>query len=201
MNRLPLALAVALLALVSACSQKPAAPAAPGSEAATAPAEGKPSSAAPTAAELKQAAAATQESGDADETPGDASLERMAAMPQNAQLPGGKWKVGVNYMPIVPAQPTSVEPGQVEVLEVMWLGCPHCAALEPYIDDWRKKKAPYIKFVQEHVMWGPAHRGHARLFYTLKALNREDLVAKAFDAIHKGGNMLVADFGLVEVYA
>jgi thiol:disulfide interchange protein DsbA len=42
-------------------------------------------------------------------------------------------------------------------------------------------------------MWGPAHRSHARLYYTLLALGREDLVAKAFDEIHKGGNYLVTN--------
>jgi len=190
MSKLPLA--SALLALAAGCSQKPAS--APGAPPEGAPVAGAAAAktGAPTSTELKQQAAATQESAGDDDTPGDASLERVAALPEKAQLPGGKWKVGVNYKPIVPAQPTSVEPGQVEVVEVMWLGCPHCAALEPYIDDWRKKKAPYIKFVQEHIMWGPTHRAHARLFYTLKALNREDLVAKAFDEIHKRGNVLVA---------
>ncbi|HXC60017.1 MAG TPA: thiol:disulfide interchange protein DsbA/DsbL [Steroidobacteraceae bacterium] len=193
MNKLCLPLAAVLLALAVGCSQKPAATAAPGAEAAasTSPAEGKPSGAAPTATELKQAAKATQESAATDETPGDASLEKMAAMPEKAQLPGGKWKVGVNYKPVVPAQPTSVEPGQVEVLEVMWLGCPHCAHLEPYIDAWRKKKPAYVKFVQEHVMWGPAHRAHAKLYYTLEALNHDDLIQKAFDEIHQRGNVLV----------
>jgi len=192
MNKLCLPLAAVLLAFAVGCSQKPAATPAPGAEAAsTAPAEGKPSGAAPTATELKQAAKATQESAGADETPGDASLEKMAAMPEKAQLPGGKWKAGVNYKPIVPAQPTSVEPGQVEVLEVMWLGCPHCAHLEPSIDAWRKKKPAYVKFVQEHVMWGPAHRAHAKLYYTLEALNRDDLIQKAFDEIHQRGNVLV----------
>jgi thiol:disulfide interchange protein DsbA len=194
MKNLGLPLAAALLALLAGCSQKPAATPAPGAEAATtAPApSATPAGAAPSTAELKQAAKATQESTGADETPGDASLEKMAAMPEKAQLPGGKWKVGVNYKPIVPAQPTSVEPGQVEVLEVLWLGCPHCAELEPYVDAWRSKKKPAnVKFVQEHVMWGPAHRAHAKLFYTLEVLGHDELVTKAFDEIHKRGNVLV----------
>jgi len=195
MKTFGLPLAAALLALVAGCSQKPAATPSAGAEAATtaaAPApDATPAGAGATAAELKQAAKATQESAGADETPGDASLEKMAAMPDKAQLPGGKWKVGVNYKPIVPAQPTSVEPGQVEVLEVLWLGCPHCAELEPYVDAWRTKKPAYVKFVQEHVMWGPAHRAHAKLFYTLEVLGHDELLNKAFDEIHKRGNVLV----------
>ena len=191
MRKLPLLLALALTGLATACSQKPAATTAPeAAAAATAPAPA--TAAAPTSAEINKAAAATQESAGADDNPGDASLERVAAMPENAQLPAGRWKPGVNYKPVVPAQPTSAGPGQVEVVEILWLGCPHCNDLEPYIEAWRKKKPPYVKFVQEHVMWGPAHRAHARLFYTLEALGRDDLVAKAFDEIHHRGNMLIA---------
>jgi len=190
MKKLPALLAIALVVLVAGCSQKSSDTAASAPE--TAPVVEPPKSAPPTQAEIKQAADATQESAGASESPGDASLERMAAMPESAQLPGGKWKAGTHYLPIVPAQATSAEPGQVEVLEVLWLGCPHCAAMEPQIEAWLKKKPPYVKFVQEHVMWGPVHRIHARLFYTLETLGRDDLVAKAFEEIHVRGNMLVA---------
>ena len=120
MNKLPV-LVLALAALVAGCSNKSetAAPAeAPAADAASQP---ESPAAAPTAEQIKQAAAAAQESGGTEESPGDASLERMAAMPESAQLPAGKWKVGVNYKPIVPAQPTSADAGQVEVLEVLCL--------------------------------------------------------------------------------
>jgi thiol:disulfide interchange protein DsbA len=46
--------------------------------------------------------------------------------------------------------------------------------------------------VRVPVMWGPVHRAHARLFYTLQALNRPDLFEKAFDTIQQQHNMLVA---------
>ncbi len=42
---------------------------------------------------------ATQESAGAEESAGDASLEKIVAMPDNVQLPGGRWKAGVNYKP------------------------------------------------------------------------------------------------------
>jgi len=192
LKTLPALLAIAMAALASSCSQKPAETAAAAPEAAAAPAAPASTQAAPTPADIKRAADATQESAGADDSPGDSSLERVAAMPENSQLPGGRWKAGVDYKPIVPAQPTTAEPGQVEVLEILWLGCPHCADLEPYIQAWLKKKPPYVKFVQEHVMWGPAHRAHARLFYTLESLGRDDLVTKAFDEIHHRGNMLIS---------
>ena len=151
--------------------------------------------------ETEQAAAAQETAGDAgddDRAPpdrGDVSLEHLAALPADAQLPGGKWKPGVNYDPIVPAQPTSVSPGKVEVVEVFWLGCPHCYALEPFVQAWLKNKPSYIEFVRIPVMWGPVHRAHARLFYTLAALNRSDLFNKAFDTIQQKHELLVSVSG------
>jgi protein dithiol oxidoreductase (disulfide-forming) len=144
-----------------------------------------------------QQAAAAQEKGDEPEDDpraarGDAGLERLAQLPADQQLPSGRWKPGVNYDPLVPAQPTTVGPGKVEVVEVFWLGCPHCAALEPYLQAWMKNKPAYIEFVRVPVMWGPAHRAHAHLFYAIAALNRQDLIPKAFDAIQNQHQMLFA---------
>jgi thiol:disulfide interchange protein DsbA len=148
--------------------------------------------------ETEQAAAAQESVGDKDDEDrpadrSDVSLERLAALPADAQLPSGKWKPGVNYDPLVPAQSTNVSAGKVEVVEVFWLGCPHCYALEPFIQTWLKSKPAYIEFVRVPVMWGPVHRAHARLFYTLQALNRSDLFEKAFDTIQQQHNPLVAN--------
>jgi len=169
--------------------QQQAAPAAPQTPAATAESE-------------NAAAAAAQETagdtGDDDHAPpdkSDVSLEHLAALPADAQLPSGKWKPGVNYDPIVPAQPTNVSPGKVEVIEVFWLGCPHCYALEPFVQAWLKNKPSYIDFVRVPVMWGPVHRAHARLFYTLQALNRSDLFEKAFDTIQQQHQPLISASG------
>src|SRR5262249_7243141 len=95
-------------------------------------------SAAPTPqSETEKATAEQEAAGETDEdrsqVRSDLSLERLAALPENAQLPAGRWKPGVNYVPLVPAQPTNVGPGKVEVVEVFWLGCPHCYALESYV--------------------------------------------------------------------
>jgi thiol:disulfide interchange protein DsbA len=145
--------------------------------------------------EAQQAAAAQEKGEEPEEDPraarGDATLERLAALSPDQQLPAGKWKPGQNYDPLVPAQPTSVGPGKVEVTEVLWLGCPHCKALEPYIQNWLKTKPSYIEFIRVPVMWGPAHRAHAHLFYTLMALNRPDLISKAFETIQDQHQMLI----------
>ncbi|HWW33151.1 MAG TPA: thiol:disulfide interchange protein DsbA/DsbL [Steroidobacteraceae bacterium] len=194
----------ALLALclpAGSCSRQetPPVPATPSGAASAAPANTPAATPAPGAAAPAQSEAelarAAQESADGavNEKPesSDASLERMAALPPDAQLPAGRWKPGVNYDPVVPGQPTSVAPGKVEVLEVLWLGCPHCYALEPGVKAWLKTKPAYIEFVRVPVIWGPVHRAHARLFYTLKALGRPDLIDKAFDTIQREHNPLI----------
>jgi protein dithiol oxidoreductase (disulfide-forming) len=147
---------------------------------------------APAVAATPAAPASTPEAAVAAEPASESSLERVVTMPENAQLPSGKWQAGTHYKPLVPAQNTSAEPGQVEILEFMWLGCAHCADLQPTMDAWSKQKPAHVKFVQEHVMWGAAHKAHGKLLYTLQALNRGDLVSKAFDEIHLRKNMLVS---------
>lgn len=116
---------------------------------------------------------------------GSTSLERLAAVPASAALPSStEWREGTNYDVLAPAQPSTVAPGKIEVLEVFWLGCPHCYALEPYIRAWLKTKPAYVQFVRVPVMWGPVHRAHARLYYTLESLGRDDLAEKVFTYIH-----------------
>ena len=103
------------------------------------------------------------------------------------------WQEGVNYTRIVPAQPTAVPPGQVEVLEFFWYACPHCNAMDPLVESWKKTKPPYISFSRVHVMWNEAHRSHARLYYTLETLGKLDQMhAEVFKEIHLNGDPLAA---------
>jgi thiol:disulfide interchange protein DsbA len=145
--------------------------------------------AAPSAANTPPAAASPSSGPVADAQAADAgstSLEHLAALPADAALPSSsEWKPGVNYDVISPAQPTTVGPGKVEVLEVFWLACPHCYALEPYLRKWEKTKPAYVDFVRVPVVWDPMHTSHAQLFYTLESLGRDDLVEKAFTYMHE----------------
>jgi thiol:disulfide interchange protein DsbA len=200
MNR-PLALLVLMAMSIAACGREaPPGPrppsSAPAARAPAAPAAREPTApAAETAqAETTQPAGVDESAADnAQDVPGTASLEHLAALPAQQQLPEGKWKAGVNYTPIVPAEPTSVGPGKVEVIEFFWYACPHCYALEPYLVSWRQSKPDYVEFVRVPILWGPVHRAHARLFYTLEALGRKDLHQKVFDTIHSQQNMLVGN--------
>jgi thiol:disulfide interchange protein DsbA len=103
------------------------------------------------------------------------------------------WQEGVNYTRIVPAQPTAVPNGQVEVLEFFWYACPHCSAIDPLVESWKRTKPAYISFSRVHVMWNEGHRSLARLYYTLDSMGKLDqLHGEVFKEIHVNGNPLVA---------
>jgi thiol:disulfide interchange protein DsbA len=173
-----------LVLLLCACGQKepPAAPPAPPPVTQDNPPPPPPAE--PSAQSETEQATHSQESADgaadAEHTASDTSLEKITAAPA-AALPPGKWQSGVNYNVLAPAQPTSVAPGKVEVTEVFWLACPHCYALEPFLKSWLKSKPGYVEFVRVPVMWQPMHKAHAKLYYTLEALGRDDLASKAFE--------------------
>jgi protein dithiol oxidoreductase (disulfide-forming) len=177
-----LLLALGLVAALAGCSQKVVAPATPAPEESAASTPPADTPAPPAAADAEDSAAA------AELPPPAVASDSITAKPLE-----GNWKAGKNYLLVSPSQPTSVDPGQVEIIEFMWLGCPHCYELNPYIEAWRRKLPAYVKFRQEHVTWDAQRLPHARLFYTLRALGRlDDLVVKAFDEIHRKGNPLMA---------
>jgi protein dithiol oxidoreductase (disulfide-forming) len=121
-----------------------------------------------------------------------------AATPTAAAQPAGPtlWQPGVNYTLIVPAQPTQVAAGQIEVLEFFWYACPHCYDLDGQVEAWRKAKPTYVTFTRVPVTWSPGHRALARLFYTLQTLGKLDqLHGEVFKEIHVNGNPLVAEDG------
>jgi thiol:disulfide interchange protein DsbA len=184
---------LAVFTLLAACGSKTATAPAPG---AAAPSVAQTSAPAPVAA---AAASSTQPSagestdvgsGETDRTV--TGLERIAALPASGNLPAGRWIAGQHYRPLSPAQPTSVSPGKVEVVEVFWYGCSHCYAFEPYLDEWEKTKPAYVELVRIPVTWSPTHSAHARLYYTLQALGKvAQLHTKVFAEIHKNNNSLL----------
>ena len=124
-------------------------------------------------------------------TAGPPTAIRIAdAMPP--PTPPSQFKEGVNYKKLVPAQPTSVSPGKIEVVEVFWYGCPHCFALDPTLETWRKQGKPaYVEFVRVPAIWNETLRMHARVFYTAEALGKlDELHTAIFREIHVNHDML-----------
>ncbi len=149
--------------------------------------------AAPAAAERAGGMTEESESSDAPSGLSPVAAAVAANTPAAAAPVPSRWIDGKNYTSLVPAQPTTAPAGKVEVVEVFWYGCGHCFHLDPTLEEWRKNgKAPYVEFVRVPVMWGEVHKAHARLFYTLLALNKLDqLHADVFREIHVNNNMLV----------
>ena len=193
----PLLLIAAVL-LLAACSGKPEAPpAATPAPAATAAAAPAPAAAPAADAATAAAAAGTHNAAsenakvDTGDKAEESKLEKAAPLPAAGQLPAGKWTAGVNYRPLVPAQPTDAAPGKVEVVEMFWYACPHCYALDPYLENWRKSKPGYVEFRRVPITWSDVHRSHARFFYALQALGKEEAVhADVFAEMHDRKNYM-----------
>ena len=95
---------------------------------------------------------------------------------------------GNSYEPVTPAQPTEVKPGQIEVIEFFWYGCPHCFALDPYVESWLKHKPKNVVFKRIPVAmgWGEHMDVDGYAYYTAKALGLEPKIhTPLFDAIHR----------------
>jgi protein dithiol oxidoreductase (disulfide-forming) len=105
--------------------------------------------------------------------------------------PSERFKEGTHYRRLVPAQPTSLGPDKVEVVEAFWYGCSNCFSLEPAIEAWDAKKPHYVELVRVPSMASETARMHARLFYAIEALGKVDpLHALVFREIHVNGNPL-----------
>jgi thiol:disulfide interchange protein DsbA len=113
----------------------------------------------------------------------------------------GRFELGVQYERLSPTQPTSSNPDQVEVCEVFWYGCPHCNALDPMIEQWRKQQPDYVNFVRVPALWNPTLQIHARMFYTAQELGKgEEMHAAFFREIHERGNLLDTEEKIQEFF-
>lgn len=202
MNKLIVAALFTVISIATAAcgkQEQPAAPAQPaasqatqaqppGGEAAAAPAAETPAAtdeSAPTApTETVTETDDAQESAEPPATNVQPSLKLSAAT--NKPPTSERFKEGTNYKKVVPAQPTNVAPGKIEVVEVFWYGCAHCFQLDPAIESWKNRnKQPYVEFVRVPAMWNDTLRMHARVYYTAEALGKLDaLHSTIFRAIH-----------------
>jgi thiol:disulfide interchange protein DsbA len=98
---------------------------------------------------------------------------------------------GVHYKLLKPAQPTSVAPGKVEVVEVFWYACGHCYVLEPKLEAWDRKGRPAnAQLVRLPATWNSLLKTHARLFYTAELLGKQSLNQEIWREINVKRNRL-----------
>jgi thiol:disulfide interchange protein DsbA len=195
---------VVLLAL-GACSKQepasqPAAPTTPSTEPTTQPAapaadkpEAPPAAVAEEAAETAPGETITETEDPQAAEPASTGVQPMLRLGSTAPKPPAsqRFKEGTHYHRLVPAQPTSLGPDKVEVVEVFSYGCSSCFSLQSAIEAWDAKKAHYVELVRVPSMASETARMHARLFYAIEALGKADpLHALVFREIHVNGNPL-----------
>lgn len=121
----------------------------------------------------------------------------LASLAANA----ANWEQGVHYHEL--SEPQPVQTGeQIEVRELFWYGCPHCYALEPFIENWLGNKPENAAYVATPGIFHQASEFHARAYYTFEALGITDKVHRDFyDELHQRGNRVYNVSGLVEFAA
>jgi protein dithiol oxidoreductase (disulfide-forming) len=98
---------------------------------------------------------------------------------------------GVHYKLLTPAQPTNVAPGKVEVVEVFWYACGHCYLLEPKLEAWNRSGKPAnAELVRLPATWNNMLKTHARVFYTMELLGKQNLDGDIWREINVKGNRL-----------
>lgn len=194
--------ACAALTLVAACGgpETTATGTAPAASAPTGAADdGGAAGAAAEAGTAAQAEAAAEAEAAADAVAADAAGAETVAESV------GRFKLGTHYGRLSPTQRTMVaDADSVEVTEAFWYGCPHCYAAEPFFQSWLESKPDYVTFVRLPITWDEVAVAHARLYYTVEALDKlEEMHPAIFDAIHKdpnNRNVLLSEEALVEFF-
>ncbi|SAH85395.1 thiol:disulfide interchange protein DsbA precursor [Bordetella ansorpii] len=87
------------------------------------------------------------------------------------------------YKVLNPALPSDT-PGKIEVVEYFAYTCPHCAAMEPMVEEWAKKAPQDVVVKQVPIAFNAGMKPLQQLYYTLQAMDRADLHPKVFNAIH-----------------
>jgi thiol:disulfide interchange protein DsbA len=133
----------------------------------------------------------------------DASRTNQSnAVPEKQSPP--KFVEGTHYFEIFPQINTDAPAGKVEVIELMWLGCPHCYHLEKDVEKYKKNKPDYVDFKQIPAMLNPVWSKDAEIFYIAQLLDPQDkkkLINKIFHAIHEQGRRLKNEGSIKRYFA
>lgn len=129
-----------------------------------------------------------------------ASLATLAAPASRAATP---FDPAGKYTLIHPAQPTeTTRPGQVEVVDVFWFGCPHCYRFLPYMQAWLKHKPDYVLYRRMPAIFSKTWEIGGRAFYVTKVLGLADkLYVPLFDAMHNDGRNLPDEAAMRKFFA
>jgi thiol:disulfide interchange protein DsbA len=117
-----------------------------------------------------------------------AGASALAASGNSSKAPKSRseWRAGYEYSVLIPSEPPeNLPPGTVEVRELFLYTSGWSKAIQPYLQKWLESKGNVVRFVREPAIAFPHAREQARMYYTLHALNREDLHIKFFDFVRE----------------
>ena len=96
------------------------------------------------------------------------------------------------YKVINPPQPNTTGK-KIEVIEFFSYACPHCAELEPSLQDWLKRKPKDVEYKMVPMVFRDAWKPTAKLYYTLEAMGLVDKYHGKVYEIHKNNKDLSTD--------
>jgi len=98
-------------------------------------------------------------------------------------------------------QPTTVEKGKIEVLEIFSYMCPHCFHFNNYLQKWLKTKPEDVEFVHLPVVYRDSWHAVAKAYFVAESLGILDKVHNPiFNAIHKGKRPLNSEKALARLF-
>jgi thiol:disulfide interchange protein DsbA len=124
------------------------------------------------------------------------ALLALGSFAGTAHAADARWVEGRHYELLVPAQPTQVPAGKVEVAEVFSYGCPACNQFQPVMHALIAKLPAKAQVVFVPASWNPAESWplFQRAFLTAQALGIAGRTHEAmYDAIWKTGELAVVD--------
>ena len=92
---------------------------------------------------------------------------------------------GKDYVRLAKPATTTAPAGKVEVVEFFWYNCPHCATLEPTLNEWVKRLPKDVAFRRVPRRFADGEVPQQQLYYALESMGLVDkLHAKVFAAVH-----------------
>ena len=115
-----------------------------------------------------------------------ASSALLASLaPVMVQEQGKKPVPGTDYQVLDPRAPVEAPAGKIEVVEFFWYNCPHCATLEPTLNEWVKRLPKDVAFRRVPRRFADGEVPQQQLYYALESMGLVDkLHAKVFAAVH-----------------
>ena len=105
--------------------------------------------------------------------------------PVMVQAQGKKPVPGTDYQVLDPRAPVEAPAGKIEVVEFFWYNCPHCATLEPTLNEWVKRLPKDVAFRRVPRRFADGEVPQQQLYYALESMGLVDkLHAKVFAAVH-----------------